>query len=72
MDANPYPNSYTWYKESPRGLQSLPAGINTNVSYFQISCVDLNHAGTYVLYAYNTMGVGSYRFELNVQGSLHI
>lgn len=69
MEAIPYPNSSNWYKESPKGFQALPNGINTNVSYFQIPRVELNHAGTYVLYASNRVGTGSYRFVLNVQGN---
>ena len=69
MEAIPYPNSSNWYKESPKGFQALPNGINTKVSYFQIPRVELNHAGTYVLYASNRVGTGSYRFVLNVQGN---
>ncbi len=73
MNASPYPTSYSWYKNIPHfGYQLLGTQhpeINAGINYFVIQRVELKHGGTYRLNSSNTIGTGTFAFELNVQGT---
>ena len=69
MNANPYPRSYSWYKDyQPLGTVSHGHEINAGINYFTIQRVELRHEGTYLLNSNNTAGTGSFAFQLKVQG----
>ena len=68
MTANPYPQSYTWYKNYNRLDTVVNPEINAGINYFIIQRVELKHEGTYLFNTSNTAGTGSFAFELKVQG----